>query len=857
MAFDLRTASGLDPAVAERRLVDEGPNELPSAKKPSLLATVVQVLKEPMLLLLVAAGVIYLLLGSLEEALVLLFAVFAVIGITIVQERRTERALDALRSLSSPRARVIRGGQEHRIPGSEVVRGDLVLLAEGDRVPADARLLESANLLADESLLTGESVPVRKVSAARGGHAGTAPSPGGDDQPYVYSGTLVVRGHGAAEVLSTGLNTAIGRIGKVLATVEVQRTPLQTQVRRLVRVLAIAGVSLSAVLVVIYGLTRGDWLEGFLAGVAVAMSLLPEEFPVVLTIFLALGAWRLSKSRVLTRHAPAVETLGSATVLCVDKTGTLTRNEMSVAELWVPEGGELEVEGETQKLPEAFHAIVELGVLASQRDPFDPMEVAFHRLAGAALGGTEHLHPDWELEREYPLSPELLAMSHVWRAPDGSRRAIAAKGAPEAIADLCHLDDSATEALRARVSHMASRGLRVLAVARADFEGELPREQHDIDFELKGLVGLLDPVRPGVPEAVAECQRAGLRVIMITGDYPETARAIAKDAGLKEPHDVITGKELEGMDDETLQSRVRSVSIFARAVPEQKLRLVNALRKDGHIVAMTGDGVNDAPALRAAHIGVAMGGRGTDVAREAASLVVTDDDFTSIVAGVRIGRRIFDNLQKSMAYLLAVHVTIAGVALLPVLVGWPLVLMPVHIVFLELVIDPACSIAFEAEPAEKNVMRRPPRSASAPLFGLRLLVISLLQGGSVFLANALIFAWAMSQGMPAMDARALVFAALIAGNLMLILVNRSWTRTAVGSLFVWNPPALAVLVGALVVLFVAIYAPPVRGLFDFGAVPFADVGIAIAAGAVSVVWFDLVKLLWPAALKKAATGGRE
>ena len=839
MSSTVDGAGGLSPAEAAARLATEGPNELARDRRPGFLASVGHVLQEPMLALLLAAAGIYLVLGDIREALVLLLGVLVVISITLVQERKTERALAALRDLASPRALVIRAGERRRIPGREVVRGDVLVLSEGDRVPADAVLVEASHLEADESLLTGESAPVRKRASA-GSEPGARP--GGDDLPFVYAGTLVVRGRGLGEVLATGPRSEMGKIGTALAGIDSGRTPLQEEVRRIVKAAAAAGVLLCAALVVLYGLTRGDWPQAFLAGIALAISMLPEEFPVVLTIFMALGAWRISRSRVLTRRLPAIEALGAATVLCTDKTGTLTENRMRVARLWVP--GALHVVGDGA-LPEAVHGLVEFGILASQRDPFDPMEQAFHRLGKQALGGTEHLHETWQLVHEYPLSPELLAVSHVWREPGGGRLVVAAKGAPEAIADVCHLPAAEAAEVRAHLAEMAAEGLRVLAVARAWFgPGELPPAQHDFDFELVGLVGLADPLRAGVPEAVAECAGAGVRVVMITGDAPDTARAIARQAGLPVA-EVINGRDLEALSDEDLGARLGRAQLFARTVPEQKLRIVQALRAGGEVVAMTGDGVNDAPALKAAHIGVAMGGRGTDVAREAAALVVTDDDFTSIVAAVRLGRRIHDNLRRAMAYVLGVHVPIAGTALVPVLLGWPLILFPVHIVFLELVIDPACSIAFEAEPGDPGLMRRPPRKVGARLFDRRLLVVSLLQGAGLLAATLISFRLGLAHTGSEASGRAMAFATLIAGNLALILVNRSWTRSLLASLATRNRASWAVVGGATLTLVLALTVPFLRDLFRFGPASGEDVLTAALAGVLSLAWFEVLKRLAP------------
>jgi Ca2+-transporting ATPase len=830
---------GLTGEEASRRLREEGHNELPASKSRSVFAIAFDVVREPMFLLLVACGAIYLLLGDVREALMLITFVFVVMGITLYQERKTERALEALRDLSSPRALVIRGGEQQRIPGREVVRDDLLVLAEGDRVPADALLLSCTNFTVDESLLTGESVPVRK---AKWDGKAVIGRPGGDDLPFVYSGSMVVQGQGIARVQATGLRTELGKIGKALQTVKEEETPLQRETGRLVRTLAIAGLFLCALVVVVYGVTRGNWLDGILAGLTLAMAMVPEEFPVVLTVFLALGAWRISKRRVLTRRVPTVETLGSATVLCVDKTGTLTMNRMAVRKLFA-DGKYFDCERDTPTpLPETYHELVEFSILASQRDPFDPMEKALRGIGDRFLARTEHLHQDWTLVREYPLSPELLALSHVWKAPDGQDFIIASKGAPEAVADLCHLDEEDRVALAWHVNGMAEEGLRVLGVARASFRRpDAEGGQHEFPFRFLGLLGFHDPVRPGVPDAVAECRAAGIRVVMITGDYPGTARSIARQIGLAPADEVITGPELDGMDDGELQRRTRTVNIFARVVPEQKLRLVNALKANGEIVAMTGDGVNDAPALKAAHIGIAMGGRGTDVAREAAALVLLDDDFSSIVQAVRLGRRIFDNLRKAMAYIFAIHVPIAGMSLLPVLFGWPLLFFPVHILFLELIIDPACSIVFEAEPAEADVMRRSPRRPQEPLFGRQTVGVSLLQGMSILVILLVIYISALYRGQGEAEARALAFTTLIFANLGLILTNRSWSRTILDTVGNRNPALWWVTGGAIAFLTLVLSVPFLRGLFHFARLHTVDLALCFAAGVVSILWFEGLK----------------
>ncbi len=837
----VKNLKGLTQEQAGQVLGAEGPNELPSAKKRSVFKIIFDVFKEPMFLLLVAIGVIYLFLGDIQEALMLLGFVFVIMGITIYQEGKTERTLDALRDLSSPRALVIRDGERVRIPGREVVRGDFVVLCEGDRIPADGTLVWAVNLTVDESLLTGESVAVRK-SAGEG--AEEMDKPGGDDLPSVFSGTLVVHGRGVAQIKATGAKSEIGKIGKALLAVQPEETRLQRETKSIVKTFFVVALVFFAAIVVVYGLTRRDWLNGLLTGLTMAMAMLPEEFPVVLTIFLALGAWRISQKKVLARKMAAVEMLGAATVLCSDKTGTLTQNRMKIQKLY-SRGRFHDVGGKGgPPLPEDFHELLEYGILASQEDPFDPMEKAIQEVGVESLSDTEHLHKNWILVQQYPLSRKLLALSHVWESAESGGYVVAAKGAPEAVADLCHLDEEKARELMSAVQEMAAEGLRVLGVAKSVFEkGKLPDLQHDFPFELIGLLGLEDPIRPAVPRAIEECSNAGIKVIMITGDFPMTAQKIGKQIGLPNADVVITGPDLERMSGQELQERIKDAGIFARVVPEQKLLIIDALKANGEVVAMTGDGVNDAPALKSAHIGVAMGGRGTDVAREASDLVLLDDDFSSIVAAVRMGRRIFDNLKNAMAYIISVHVPIALASLLPVLLQWSeMLLYPVHVVFLELLIDPACSVVFEAEEADPNIMRRRPRSPKERLFSRKSLAISAMQGIVAFAIVFGVYSISLGIGQSQAEARALAFCTLIVSNLCMILTNRSWTRSIVASFKVPNRALLWVVLGGLGFLTLINLIPWLRNLFHFAPMHAIDILISLAAGGVSVLWFEVLKV---------------
>jgi Ca2+-transporting ATPase len=612
-----------------------------------------------------------------------------------------------------------------------------------------------------------------------------------------------------------------------------------------VRVFGMVGGAVSLLAVILYGTLRGGWLDAVLAGIALGMSMLPEEFPVVLTVFMAMGAWRISQARVLTRRAAAIETLGSATVLCTDKTGTLTQNRMSIAELRLMSGEIFRpAEVADPSLPESFHALAEFGVLASAREPVDPMERAFHALRMERLPQLDRGH-GWTLLKEYGLRPDLRAMTHVWSGPSaGSAVVIAAKGAPEAVAELCHLQDTDRAALAKVVDIVAGEGMRVLAVARGSFPGTAwPESQHDFDFELLGLVGLADPLRPGVPEAVSACRSAGIKVVMITGDYPATARAIALQAGLM-ADDILSGEELASLSEDALAARLRTASVFARTMPEQKLRIVQALKANHEIVAMTGDGVNDAPSLKAAHIGIAMGGRGTDVAREASSIVLLDDDFGSIVKAVQLGRRIYDNLRKAMGFIFAVHVPIAGLALLPLSFGLPILFGPVHIALLEMVIDPVCSLVFEAERDERDIMRRKPRDPEAPMFGASLVVWSLLQGVVAFLLVAGIYVAALNRGMPATEVRALTFFSLVLNIVGLIFVNRSFSSSLLTALTRPNGALAKVLLAVVLMLATTLLWPWATSLLHFGPLHANDLVVTFGAGVALLVILEVAKPVW-------------
>jgi P-type Ca2+ transporter type 2C len=775
-----------------------------------------------MLMLLVGTGVVYLLIGNLREAIAIVASILLVIGISVTQRQRTERTLEALRDLTSPRALVIRVEGTRRIPAREVVPGDIVIVNEGDRVPADGQVLESVLLALDESLLTGESFPVEKKAATA-----EATENAGDISSSVYSGTLVVRGHGIAMVSSTGTESEIGKIGAQLGGLALESTKLERETAKVVRRFGIAGLLVCVFVAGMYGLLRGDWTKGVISALALAISMVPEEFPVILSIFMALGAWRISQKKVLTRRFPAIEMLGAATVICVDKTGTLTENRMAVEEVFVvPQENGISTRDD----------VLRVAAFASAQNTADPVDNAVTAAANApATPG--------RLIREYPLSSDCMLVAKAYLDSSGSIF-LAAKGAPEAIFGISAMPVRIREQFESALKGLTNGGMRVIAVGKSSVQDNLlPDDKRQLQVEVLGLIALADPIRPTVPGAVAELRSAGVRVVMITGDYPGTATAIANRAGIRNPSQVVTGDVVERLDEQSLRSLTRDCNVFARVRPEQKLRLVNAFKANGEVVAMTGDGVNDAPALKAAHIGIAMGARGSDVAREAAALVLADDDFPAIVDAVRLGRRIYDNLTKAVRYVCAVHVPIAGMAVLPVAFNWPILLMPLHIVFLELVVDPACSIAFEAEPEEPGTMRRKPRPEGSRLFGRSTLTVGVLQGLGVFVVVLVAFVLALRWGHAPDDARAIAFTTLVAGNLALIWSNLSDLSTVLERPGTRNPALWLVTFATITTLLVILYVPYVRGIFEFSVLHLNDLLLAFALGFVSITWFEVLKLI--------------
>ena len=816
---------GLSEREAALLLSKFGLNELPAEKKGSLFDSAVKVVREPMILLLILAGVISFVLAERVDGMLLISTVFIIIGISLFQERRTETALSALRSLSAPQALVIRSGKRIRIPTKEVVPGDLIQLLEGDRVPADAEIIDLKYLVLDESLLTGESVPVTKNLG---------------DQ--VFTGTLVVRGHGIAIVRTTGNSTELGRIGSSLSGMKEQLTRLQLSISRIVKGIGIGALLTVTFVIAVYGVTRGNWLEGALAGIAVAMALIPEELPVILTIFMTLGAWRMTKVGVIVRRTATIEALGSVTVLCVDKTGTLTKNEMKIEELKLLNG---DTWNASSAINPEFEELISIGSLATPTVAFDPMDLAFKTLE------TSNRLASYKSLSEIPLSKERLIYTHVWQKEN--RFIVAAKGAPEHIARICGLSETQLNSFHDLVATSASHGFRVIAVAKMELsESEFRTKKIDeIGLQFLGFSLLRDPIRDGVPDAINLCRAAGIRTIMITGDHPATAIAVANEIGIPSSS-FMTGEILSQASDSDLREKVKSVSIFARVTHDHKLRLINALKTNGEIVGMTGDGINDAPALRAADIGIAMGGRGTDVAREASDMIITDDNFVSIVSGIKRGRTIFSNIKKAIIYVIAIHVPIFGMAIIPILNPlWPLVFLPALIAFHEIVIDPAASIVYEVEQSDPEIMNQKPRATTASLISRLDFLYSVLQGLSVFALVAIIYFVSLGNGSSDNRVRSLTFGTLLISNVILIMINRSRDLTIYRTVFkIKNVAAPWIALLAISILLILINVRVFREAFDLELLAISDYLILAGLSYLSLCWTDLRKLLISAKAKK-------
>ncbi len=835
---------GLSSAEVRRLQQQFGRNELAFKKKETLLHKIFHIVQEPMFLLLLAAAAIYFILGEPKDGAIMLIFVIGVIGIEVVQEWKTDRTLNALKDLSAPHITVIRDGKEQLIASTELVPGDLMLIHEGVKIPADGHVQEQSGLCVDESTLTGEAEGAWKVAR---GSAEQSPA-GYWRKDYCYAGTLAVQGQGIILVDKIGAATERGKIGKALHEAPQEPTPLQKQTGKLIKTSALIAGLLFVLVIILTWFNLGGRpfqeriTQSILSGITLAMAMIPEEFPVILTIFLSMGAWRLAKKHSLVRRLPSVETLGAISVLCTDKTGTITLNQMTVHDVWAYRGNSRDV--------------VETMGLACETFTHDPMEKAMLAYAAAHGFAPEHLFSG-ELLVKYPFSTQLKMMGQVWQRPTGI--VLAAKGSAESIFPLCNLTEAEREHAEKEVVAMAAGGLRVIAIATARYaaRGEIPEKLTDCSLTLLGLVGLADPPRENVKRDIERCRTAGIRVVMITGDNGVTAASIAQKVGL--PHDgtLITGEMLDRMSDAQLREKVETVSIFSRVVPEHKMRIVKAFRENGAVVAMTGDGVNDAPALKYADIGIAMGQRGSEVAREAADLILMDDNFTTIVETISDGRRLYDNIRKAIGYVFVIHIPIALTALLGPFLGIApvaLLLLPPHVMLLELLIDPTCSVVLERLPAEKDIMQRPPRAPQEKILSRGVLAKSVLQGLAVFAVAFGTYQWFLAGAVEnAPLARSMGLLIMMVANLFLVQVNSSDHDCFVHSLarMAGDKVMWLIHIGTTLMLAIIFYTPLASWLKLATPSP-GNLAWGVLLAAASVFWFEGVKFFKRWANKKRA-----
>ncbi|WP_118953486.1 cation-translocating P-type ATPase [Taibaiella helva] len=820
-------AEGLTDQMVEAARVQYGSNELSYKKEHRLIIFLRSIIGEPMIILLLAAALIYAINGALADSFFLLAAILLVATISWYQERRSRNALNALKKLSQPLCKVIRSGSERAVGSDELVVGDIIIMEEGSIVPADGVIIHANDFSVNESMLTGESLPVFKNTVL--------------EDHFVYRGTMVTSGQALVRITATGNRTRLGTIGKSLERIGNERSPLETRMRNFVRKMAVVG---GVVFLAIWGINywrNAEFLDSLLKSLTLAMSILPEEIPVAFTSFMALAAMRLMRKRIVVKQIKTVETLGSATVICTDKTGTITRNKMTLAAIY--EAGSAQIQDPGAPLNEAECELIRMAMWASEPLPFDPMDIALHEAYARLFAEDERAV--YTMIHEYPLSGKPPMMTHVFGDSSG-HRIIAAKGAPEALIDVCGLDEGNKERAYAAIDRLAQQGYRVLGVGSAIYPGnEFPQQQQDLPFSFMGLVAFSDPPKENIDAVLKDFYKAGIEVKIITGDNEITTRSIARSIGLQGYDRSIGGAELMKMNDHDLERCVSDKMIFTRMFPEAKLRVINALKRTGAIVAMTGDGINDGPALKAAHIGIAMGKKGTEIARQAAALVLLDDDLTGMVEAIAMGRRIYTNLKKAIRYIISIHIPIILTVLVPLLFNWryPNILSPVHVIFLELIMGPTCSVIYENEPMEPNAMQQKPRPYSADLFNFSELALSIVQGLVIALAVLASYWYGVFRGYDIAAVRTLVFITLVSANIMLTLINRSFYYPVWATLRYKNRmiPFIIGLTITLVVL--VIWLLPVRNFFGLTLLPLSELCGSILLGLCSVAWLECLKWL--------------
>lgn len=816
---------GLSTEEVLKNRAQYGSNILPHDKQHKLFGIIKGIVTEPLFILLLGAAVIYFLLGEINESIIMLIAIALVSGISLYQENRSRNAVDTLNKLTSPNVKVIREGKQTSVPTVELVMGDVIILADGEIVPADCLILKANDFSVNESILTGEALAIYKNEKSA--------------DTKIFQGTLISSGSCTAKISAIGSSTELGKIGQSLKEIKEVKTPLQIQIKQFTFSMVITGV---VAFIIVWGINyylSKSILTGLLQGLTIAMSVLPEEIPVAFSTFMALGAYRLYKQKVISRSPNTVEALGAATVICVDKTGTLTENKMEVAAIYDLLKDEIiEYKNEEGR----FNQVLEYAMWSSETEPFDQMEKSIH--AAYKKFSPEDLRNEFKMIHEYPLSGEPPIMTHVYQNANKEFR-IASKGGMESIIAQSNVDDKQIEKISKISNDFAKQGYRVLAVGKSETAiNSLPANQNEFQFEFLGLIAFYDPPKKNIAEVIAQFYKAGINVKMITGDHAETALSIAEQIGMKNIAGVLTGKEITVMDETTLQEKVKSFSVFARMFPVAKLKVIEALKANGEVVAMTGDGVNDGPALKAAHIGISMGKRGSETAKKAATLILTDDDLAHMVDAIALGRRIYENLKKAIQYIISIHIPIILIVTLPLILFWDLTnfFSPIHVIFLELIMGPTCSIIFENEPIEKGSMIRAPRKMSNKFFSLRELSISIFQGLIITTGCLSLAFYYMKHGSNETEIRSLIYTTLIISNILLTLVNRSFYFSVFTTLRYKNKLIPLIISISLVILLMSIYFPPVQKIFQFQALTVLQFAICIATALVSVLWIEIYKI---------------
>ena len=828
--------TGLNETQVEAARKQHGANQQVNPGAGAWWKILLDMLKEPMLLLLIAVTVIYFIMGENGEAYFMLAAIIIVSGISFYQDNRSRRALEALEKINQPQSKVVRNSRMTSISTPDIVIGDMLLVAEGDTINADARIVHSNDFSVNESMLTGEAFSVFKSAGAT--------------DNLVYSGTLVISGLAICEVLQIGKKTKIGQIGESISGIREEATPLQLQIEKFVKGMAIAGIIVFLLVWLVNYWESRSLTDSLLKGLTLAMSILPEEIPVAFTTFMALGSRRLMQLGIIVKKTRVVETLGSATVICLDKTGTITQNQMSLKAVYAfanrglyENGSGYDVNAET---------VIQSAMWASEPVPFDPMEKALHKAYENSAAKDER--GEYTMTHEYPLDGVPPMMTHIFENKSGNR-IIAAKGAPEAIIAVSRLTEAESTAMLDQVTALAEKGYRILGVASSSFKGNnFPKKQQQLPFQLLGFVAFYDPPKPNIKSVFEQFYQAGIAVKIITGDNEVTTRAIAQQAGLKNAGSSANGAQLMQLSEAGMQEKLREINIFTRMFPEAKLAAVNALKNDRQIVAMTGDGVNDAPALKAAHIGIAMGNKGTETAKQAAALIVANDDLMRMADAVAVGRRIYTNIKKAVQYIISIHIPIILTVSLPLFLGWvyPAIFTPVHVIFLELIMGPTCSVVYENEPMEQNAMRVPPRPFTATFLSLNEMVISIIQGLAIT-AGVLYMYWhGVQNGYSEAGVRSLVFTTLVLANIFLTLCNRSFYYSLLSEMRNRNPLMIYIISATILMLILMLYVSPVATFFKLIPLSPAELMICGAAAAVSVLWFEI----WKWAKRKGLISGK-